>query len=158
MRVFLRCLIFVGSCGALRFACGGTTTDLGGGGADGGVHADGSSNADGASDTDGAATDGAAGTDGALACPAYDDTGKACSTAADCTTVARGCYCGGQPVIGISKSIGAAAAACESDAAAHCALGCANFPGQVAEDGKNTVDGGAITVLCDNMKCHTVLQ
>ncbi len=157
MRALRAWLVIAGSCAALLFACGGTTTNPGGG-TDGGVLGDGSSNTDGAVEGDDAATDGGAALDGALVCPAYDDTGKACSTAGDCTTVARGCYCGGQPVIGISKSIGAAAAACESDAAAHCALGCANFPGQVAEDGKNNVDGGTITVLCDNMKCHTVLQ
>jgi hypothetical protein len=39
-----------------------------------------------------------------------------------------------------------------------CGLGCANFPGRVAEDGMNDADGGAIEVLCDANRCHTVLR
>lgn len=138
--------------GAVWACSAGTTT----GSTDGGVGEGGAGEDGGGGTTDGSVT-----TDGgadAASCPAYDDTNKACTTASDCTTVARGCYCGAQPVIGISKSIGAAAATCEANAAAHCALGCANFPGQVAEDGKNNADGGTITVLCDQNRCHTVLQ
>ena len=97
-------------------------------------------------------------TSDAGSCPAYDDTGKACMTAADCGMVSKGCHCGAQPVIGVSKSILGDAIACEADAMAHCALGCPSMPGQIAEDGKNNQDGGTITVLCDMKKCHTVLQ
>jgi hypothetical protein len=92
------------------------------------------------------------------ACPTYDGVNKACGTAADCATIARGCYCGAQPVIGIAKQVQAKAMACEADAMAHCALGCPNMPGQQAEDGQNNQDGGAITVLCDQGACRTVLQ
>jgi hypothetical protein len=99
--------------------------------------------------------------DGGLACGqlggTYDGV-KACNTASDCTTVARSCYCGAQPVIGISKSASAAATACEAMAGSQCALGCANFPGRMAEDGANDGDGGAIEVLCDAKRCHTVLR
>src|SRR4051794_21344114 len=38
---------------------------------------------------------------------------KKCSTAADCATVSRGCYCGATPVLGIAKTAAAAAQACE---------------------------------------------
>lgn len=158
MRALLVSAVVLSACAGV-YACGGSTTvGTGDGGADASVGNDGSGGADGAATADGGGDEGGTDVDGAAACPAYDDTNKACITAADCTTVARGCYCGGQPVIGISKSIGAIAAACEAEAGAHCGLGCANFPGQVAEDGKNNVDGGTIAVLCDNMKCHTVLQ
>jgi len=43
-------------------------------------------------------------------------------------------------------------------AGSQCALGCPNAPGRVSEDGKNDIDGGAIIVLCDANRCHTVLQ
>jgi hypothetical protein len=65
----------------------------------------------------------------------------------DCTTVAIGCYCGQQPVVGVAKTFGSAAAACEAKSAATCARGCANFPGQMAEDGRSSSDG-TITVHC----------
>ena len=83
---------------------------------------------------------------------------KTCATVSDCTTVARGCYCGAQPIVGVAKSAAAAAQACESQAGAMCALCCANFPGRTAEDGKNDVDGGTVQVLCDGNRCHTVVK
>jgi hypothetical protein len=67
-----------------------------------------------------------------------------------------GCYCGAQPAVGISKTSGSAAAACESKAAAACARGCANFPGRVAQDGKTTVDG-TISVRCSSGTCKTFI-
>jgi hypothetical protein len=150
---------------ALAAACSGTGSTKGSSGssdagAEGGSTIADGSTADGAGGggTDGGgSTDDGGGADGA-ACPQYKDADKACMTAADCTTVAKGCYCGSQPVIGISKSISALADACETSNAMNCALGCANFPGQIADDGKTTNDGGTITVLCDNMLCHTVVQ
>jgi hypothetical protein len=102
--------------------------------------------------------DAGASADGGAACPTYDAADKACTTADDCATVARGCYCGPQPVLGIAKALAAKAATCEADAAAHCALGCANMPGQVAEDGKGNQDGGTIGVVCDQGECKTVLE
>ena len=86
---------------------------------------------------------------------AYD---KTCKTVADCAALRRGCYCGAQPIIGIATSALAAAQACETQAASMCALGCANSPGGVAEDGKNNADGGTIQVMCDVGQCHTVLR
>jgi hypothetical protein len=105
--------------------------------------------------------EGGSSSDGGFSCAqlggTYDGV-KACTTASDCTTVARGCYCGAQPVIGISKSASAAASACEAMAGSQCALGCPNSPGHVAEDGANDTNGGAIEVLCDAKRCHTVLR
>lgn len=125
------------------------------GGAEG--SSDGSTGSDSPVGTDGATTDGAT-TDGAVECKllggAYD---KTCNTPNDCTTVARGCYCGQQPVIGVAKSASLAAAACEKQAGDDCALGCANFPGQVAEDGQSADDGGTIQVTCNANRCVTVV-
>ena len=86
------------------------------------------------------------------------DSLKTCNSVADCTTIARQCYCGSQPIIGIAKSALATANACEQMAGSQCALGCANFPGHQAEDGASDEDGGTIDVLCDNNRCHTVLR
>jgi hypothetical protein len=83
---------------------------------------------------------------------------KACTTAGDCTIIAKECYCGAQPIIGIAKTAAPAAASCETKAGSQCALGCANAPGHVAEDGNNDDDGGTIDVQCDNNRCHTVLR
>jgi hypothetical protein len=134
----------------------GSSLDTGDGGPEGG--SDGAT-VDGAT-VDGATVDGST-ADSGFVCGnlggSYDGQ-KACTTVADCTTVARGCHCGAQPVIGIAKSFAAAAQSCETKAASQCALGCPNLPGHVAEDGANDVDGGTITVLCDTGKCHTVLQ
>jgi hypothetical protein len=123
------------------------------GGGDSGSANDGGTGGDG-----GTAGDGGTVVDGGAACPQYTAADKACMTPADCTTVAKGCYCGSQPVIGISKSIGAVANECERTNAMNCALGCAISSGQHAEDGNTTDDGGTIAVLCDNMQCHTVVQ
>jgi hypothetical protein len=71
----------------------------------------------------------------------------ACVHDDDCTIVYDGCYCGARPAVGIAKTFSTAAAACETKAASTCALGCANFPGTRAQDGKTT-DGGTIGVRC----------
>jgi hypothetical protein len=114
-----------------------------------------------AATSDGAATGDGAATDSGFVCGAaggtYDGQ-KACVTVADCTTVARGCHCGSQPVLGIAKSAAVAAEACEAQVAGACPLHCPVMPGHVAEDGVSDRDGGTITVLCDLGKCHTVLQ
>jgi hypothetical protein len=144
--------------------CGNTaadTTDGGGFDAAGGDAASG----DGAA-TDGAVVDGSGGGDGgnldsgdaAATCSAFGGTyAKTCTIVADCTTVARGCHCGQQPVIGIAKSASAAASACEALAQSTCKLGCPSAGGQVAEDGNSDVDGGTIEVRCDANVCHTVV-
>ncbi len=128
---------------------------------DGGLGDGSSPNGDGGL-TDGFVVEGSTGSDSGLACGQLGGgdyaNSKACTTANDCTTVARGCYCGAQPVIGIAKSFATAAQACEAKAGSECGLGCPNAPGHTAEDGKNDVDGGAIEVLCDVGKCHTVLR
>jgi hypothetical protein len=129
----------------------------GGGSPEGSPHEDGAT-ADGAVDDSAAITDGSA-SDGDVACGIKGGTyDKTCASASDCTTVARGCYCGAQPVVGIAKSAGAGAQACETKAGMDCPLGCANFPGHVAEDGQNDEDGGAIQVFCDNKQCHTAIR
>jgi hypothetical protein len=117
--------------------------------------------------TDGAVVDGSGGGDGdggldsgdaAATCSALGGTyAKTCTTVADCTTVARGCHCGQQPVIGIAKSASATASACETLAQITCKLGCPSAAGQVAEDGNSDVDGGTIEVRCDANVCHTVV-
>ena len=108
---------------------------------------------------DGATVD--AGPDGGFVCGAlggtYPDAVKPCTSASDCAMIARGCYCGSQPVIGIAKAHLAAAEACEAAARSSCALGCPNAPGRVADDGRNDLEGGTIAVACDLGKCHTLL-
>lgn len=106
----------------------------------------------------GAGGGGGDGGDGGPTCPTYTDADKACVSVADCATVALGCYCGSQPVVGVSKTLSDLANACEADAASQCELGCVSGPGQVAEDGNNNADGGTITVKCDTGKCHTVVE
>jgi hypothetical protein len=72
-----------------------------------------------------------------------------CSDDSDCTTYFDGCYCGAQPMNGVDVTHAAATRTCEAAAAEHCALGCANFPGFIAEDG-NMVDSSAmISVHCE---------
>jgi hypothetical protein len=103
-----------------------------------------------------ASTDTSSGGDSSLVCPG--SYSKSCTTVADCTTVAKGCYCGKQPIVGISSGAAKVANTCEQNNQSHCALGCANQAGQVAEDGKSTDDGGTIQVRCDTNICHTVVQ
>lgn len=102
-----------------------------------------------------------AGVDGGFVCGALGGTYaggvKACASAGDCAMIARGCYCGAQPVIGISKAHLAAAEACEAAARRSCALGCPNAPGRVAEDGRNDLEGGTLAVACELGECHTLL-
>ena len=73
----------------------------------------------------------------------------ACTTNADCTWVAQGCYCGAQPVVGVAVRYATSADACEVEAAQMCALGCANEPGAVAQDGTHVSDINTISVRCD---------
>ena len=157
----MRSLLALGTCALVGIAAvvgcnGGSFPADDGGAGEGGV--------DGATSdapfADAPSTDGASGEAG-LSCGQLGGTyenAKACKTASDCTTIARQCYCGAQPIIGISKTAAPAATACEMMAGSQCALGCANFPGRVAEDGSNDVDGGTIEVLCDANRCHTVLR
>jgi len=157
-------LVF-GGVGALVVACGSVAkTDVGSdAGADGGSSCGDPAThciPDGGPGTDdgGGMIEDAATGDGASCPMTYTTADKACTTVADCTTVAIGCYCGAQPVIGIAKSISALATACELQSGMTCARGCANSPGQVAEDGQNAEDGGTIVVKCDANQCHTVVQ
>ncbi|MBI5516278.1 MAG: hypothetical protein HY909_21005 [Deltaproteobacteria bacterium] len=85
--------------------------------------------------------------DGAPVCPVPGDT-TSCALDGDCAMVARGCYCGQQPVEGVTRGAFAAVAACEAVAAGSCALGCANMPGQRAQDGRSADDGGVLAVRC----------
>lgn len=110
-----------------------------------------------ASSEDGTTNDAAADTgDGCVLMGGTYD--KTCTTAADCLMVSRGCFCGAQPIIGVAKSAQPAAQTCEHEAEKKCALGCANAPGHVGEDGQNDEGTGRnLEVRCDDNKCHTVL-
>jgi hypothetical protein len=91
-------------------------------------------------------------------CPLYDEADKTCIDVSDCTMVARGCYCGQQPIRGIKTARAARATACEAKEADECALGCAQLPGKLAEDGQSDQDGGTITVECSVHQCITVVR
>jgi len=73
----------------------------------------------------------------------------ACSIDADCAPVVLGCYCGAQPVVGTARRYATTAQICEDAAASMCALGCANEPGQLAQDGNKPDVGTRIAVRCD---------
>jgi hypothetical protein len=96
------------------------------------------------------------GTGGAGSCALGDPAWKACGTADECEPVGLHCYCGAQPVVGITKALSAKAAQCDS--ATPCELGCMSGPGHVAEDGHDDVDGGAIAVRCNGGLCTTVIE
>ena len=72
-------------------------------------------------------------------------------------TVESGCFCGAEPVTGVSRLRAADAQACEAAAASTCALGCANEPGYRAQDGKHVDAVASILVHCDpaNNTCTT---
>jgi len=72
-----------------------------------------------------------------------------CTVDADCTTVARGCYCGAQPVNGVARKYAATAQACEQTAAMTCTRGCANQPGMVTDDGTMVDAGTILAARCD---------
>lgn len=74
----------------------------------------------------------------------------ACSSDADCATVAVGCYCGAQPVNGVARKYAAAAQACEEAAASTCALGCATELAVVAQDGNKAELGATLPARCDH--------
>lgn len=73
----------------------------------------------------------------------------ACANDGDCTTYVDGCYCGAQPMNGVNVTHASAVSACERTAAENCALGCANFPGFVAEDGQMVDSSAMISVHCE---------
>lgn len=73
-----------------------------------------------------------------------------CSADADCATVTAGCYCGAQPVNGVAHKYATAAQGCEETAASACALGCANGPGMLAQDGKTAEAVTSIGFHCDH--------
>ena len=102
---------------------------------------------------DGGAADGGSdvGADVALTCPLPPIDTSACVSDVDCTTAARGCYCGQQPVVGVSLGYADAVRRCEAEAAGRCALGCPVALGQVAQDGQSPGDGGAIAVRCERV-------
>lgn len=90
------------------------------------------------------------------ACPLPPIDTASCASDSDCTTVARGCYCGQQPVNGVSRTYAAAVARCEDEARMHCALGCPIALGQVAQDGRSVTDGGTIAVRCVHSDASSV--
>ena len=82
-------------------------------------------------------------------CPLPPLDYSACTTDSDCAMYAAGCYCGQQPVSGVSVSNLAAVTRCEDFARMHCALGCAVMEGRAAQDGRSVTDGGTIAVRCE---------
>jgi hypothetical protein len=102
------------------------------------------------------ALDGSAFTCGAMG-GVYGDAEKACVTLADCAMVYRGCWCGMQPVVGVSVAVYPIALECEKTAAKGCALGCATQSGHKAEDGKTDVPTGTIKVQCVASRCVTTV-
>ena len=96
-------------------------------------------------------------------CPLPPGDYTSCASDDDCAFVAAGCYCGPQPVYGVSKSALGAVGKCEGEAAANCMLGCMNQPWHVTDDGAEDVDGGAIKVRCvpgdgGAKSCRTYLE
>lgn len=87
--------------------------------------------------------------DDAPACPLSEPSIDSCTTDSECRALARGCFCGQQPVVGVATRWFASAVLCEDRAIRMCALGCPVSPGQVAQDGRSPADGGAIVVRCD---------
>jgi hypothetical protein len=105
-----------------------------------------------------AATHDSAATDSASSsydCNAPPSDLASCSTAGECGFVARGCYCGQQPVTGVARRYLMSGMACETAAASSCALGCAVQPGQKADDGNTIPDGTSPSVACDSGMCRT---
>lgn len=88
------------------------------------------------------------GIDAAYNCKAPPSDLAACTTDADCATVEIGCYCGLRPVNGVAVKYARAAQSCEDAAASACALGCANGPGLMAQDGKQAAPGTPVAVRC----------
>jgi hypothetical protein len=145
---------------AIGLACGGSTAPVSGspggtsgapqpGPASGGPHGTTGTDAgndDAGDDEGGLPPDGGAPIDASCPLPVSPDP-AACVRDSDCAIVLGGCYCGRQPAVGVSKTFSAAATTCEAKAAATCARGCANFPGQVAQDGRSSEDG-TISVHC----------
>jgi hypothetical protein len=149
---FSAAVVVAAGCGSTASAPAGTSADASADGA----RDDASPNDAAVADAD--ASDGSTAADGSACVLMGGIYDKTCATAADCLMVARGCYCGAQPIIGVAKSAQMAAQACESEAQTKCALGCANAPGHVGEDGQNDEGTGRnLEVLCDAGKCHTAL-
>lgn len=73
----------------------------------------------------------------------------ACAQDSDCTTYLDGCYCGAQPMNGVNVTHASAVQSCEAGARDHCALGCPNFPGFVAEDGTMVDSAAMVSVHCE---------
>jgi hypothetical protein len=89
------------------------------------------------------------------ACQAPPSDLVTCSIDADCATVAIGCYCDTQPVIGVARRYATTAQTCEDAAASSCALGCANQPGVVAQDGTKADSAATIAARCDHSTSMT---
>lgn len=83
----------------------------------------------------------------AVACP-LPVSAAACGADDECTSIARGCYCGDQPVEGVNRRYAEAAGVCEARSRMLCAVGCAMSLNQRTEDGRTVADGGVIDVRC----------
>ena len=83
----------------------------------------------------------------AMACP-LPVSAAACGADDECAAIARGCYCGDQPVEGVNRRYAEAAGVCEARSRMFCAVGCAMSLNQRTEDGRTVADGGVIDVRC----------
>jgi hypothetical protein len=74
----------------------------------------------------------------------------ACSVDSECATMTVGCYCGAQPVNGVARKYAGTAQSCEDVAGSTCALGCANEPGLMVQDGSKVDVGTTVAARCDH--------
>lgn len=138
-------------------ACGGetsTSTDDGGAASDAGAGGEAAAS-EGGSALDGSLGDGGASDAGTYRCSSGGGPSSGvpaefanCTQPSDCALVKIGCYCGNQPVVGVSRAYVQAAAQCEDQHAASCALGCALGLDLQAQDGKVTTDILEISLKC----------
>lgn len=97
-----------------------------------------------------AAADATSSADAGLgACPeASVDSIRTCTQDSDCTRLNVGCYCGHQPVVGVSKANESKMKVCEDIRRSACALGCPQATEFEAEDQNVTNDRAKINVIC----------
>lgn len=133
-------------------ACGGEkfySADAGAG--DGSSGTPGASTADGArpgpSDAAADATPSAAASISSCR-QANDDSIRTCTQDSDCARLNLGCYCGSQPVVGVSKANEPRMKDCEDARRSTCSLGCAQTADFKAEDQSVTSDRSKINVIC----------
>jgi hypothetical protein len=71
-----------------------------------------------------------------------------CQTKGDCAIVRVGCACGFLPAYGVNRASFAQVEACEEERTRLCPIDCTGNSGYRAQDGRTTVDAGALDVDC----------